>query len=174
MNPIDLTLCQAAAAINRGELTAKAYAEALLARCRALEDLNAFITLDRDKVREKARAADRERTRGATLGPLHGVPLAIKDNFDVEGYPTTAGTPALRDHHPQRTAPAVAALRGAGAIVLADSNEGEHVFQTVARDGEIDDIAIFDRLSAVGNDPIVHAVNCNGEGRCACEQEIHV
>ena len=125
MNPIDLTLCQAAAAINRGELTAKAYAEALLARCRALEDLNAFITLDRDKVREKARAADRERTRGATLGPLHGVPLAIKDNFDVEGYPTTVGTPALRDHRPQRTAPAVAALRGAGAIVLGKTNMHE-------------------------------------------------
>jgi mandelamide amidase len=125
MNLIDLTLSEAALALKRGEVTAEAYADALLARCDALEDLSAFITLNADKVREHARAADRRRAQGATLGPLHGIPIVVKDNIDVAGYPTTAGTPALRNHRPQRTAPVVQALLDAGAIVLGKTNMHE-------------------------------------------------
>src|SRR6478735_3346767 len=76
-----LTISEAAAALQRGETTAEAYAEALLARAAAHADLGAFIHHDPAQVRGAARAADARRKSGAPLGPLHGVPLALKDNL---------------------------------------------------------------------------------------------
>jgi len=71
--------------------------EALLARCTA-SPLNAFISLEADRLRAAARAADQRRQRGERLGPLHGVPLALKDNIDTADFPTTGGTPARPRH----------------------------------------------------------------------------
>ena len=112
---------RAADAIRNGEQTTEALAEALLARC-AASPLNAFISLEAERLRAAARAADKRRQRGERLGPLHGVPLALKDNIDTADFPTTGGTPALAAHRPKRNAPIVQRLLDAGAIVLGKTN----------------------------------------------------
>src|SRR5262249_39164407 len=120
--PTELGVTEAAEALSTGTLTAEALAEALLARCVAAAPLNAFISLEPDKVRAEARRADQHRQRGASLGPLHRVPLVIKDNIDTAGYPTTAGTPALAAHRPKHNAPVVQRLLEAGALILGKAN----------------------------------------------------
>jgi indoleacetamide hydrolase len=117
-----LTISEAAAALQRGELAAAAYAEALLARAALHAGLNAFIQLDAAQVRAAAQAADALRARGAKLGALHGVPLALKDNIDTAGIATTAGTPALRGNVPARHAPIAQKLVDAGAIVFGKAS----------------------------------------------------
>jgi mandelamide amidase len=125
---IDLSALEAVSAMRTGEVTAEAYADALLAQCEAGRRLNAFITLEPDSVREAARAADRRRAAGASLGPLHGLPIPIKDSVNTRDLPTTAGTPSLRHFRPSDDAPAVARLRAAGATVLGKTNLHELSF----------------------------------------------
>ena len=122
MDATTLTIGEAAAALRRGETTALAYAEALLAQAAKGAGLNAFIHHDPEQVRRDARAADARKAGGATLGPLHGVPLALKDNLDTDDMPTTGGTPGLRGHRPKRNAAIVQKLRDAGAIVFGKAN----------------------------------------------------
>jgi Asp-tRNA(Asn)/Glu-tRNA(Gln) amidotransferase A subunit family amidase len=124
----DLSAVEAVGQMSRGELSAERYAEALLARCGAAHALNAFITLDPERVLEDARARDRERRGGARLGPLFGLPVPVKDSVNTRDYPTTGGTPALRNFRPHEDAPLVAALRSAGAIVLGKTNLHELSF----------------------------------------------
>jgi hypothetical protein len=118
----ELGVREAADAIRTGGLTAETLADTLLARCAAAASLNAFITLAPDDVRAAARRADEHRRRGGRLGPLHGVPLALKDNIDTADFPTTAGTPGLARHRPARNAPVVQRLLDAGALVLGKAN----------------------------------------------------
>jgi indoleacetamide hydrolase len=117
-----LTIGDAAAALRRGDFTASAYADALLARTAKLGALNAFIHHDAAQVRAAARAADERRASGAQLGVLHGVPLALKDNLDTAGVVTTAGTPGLRANRPAHNAPVVQRLLDAGATVFGKAN----------------------------------------------------
>jgi indoleacetamide hydrolase len=114
----DLSAVEAVARMTRGDLTAERYAEALLARCQSAKALNAFITLDPERVMADARARDLERRSGLPSGALFGLPIPVKDSVNTRDYRTTAGTPALRNFHPRDDAPLVATLRGAGAIVL--------------------------------------------------------
>ena len=118
----DLGVAEAANAIRTGETTAEALADALLARAASHANLNAFIALDAERVHAAAREADRQRSSGATLGKLHGVPLALKDNLDTAEYATTGGTPGLAGNRPKRNAVIVEALLGAGAITLGKAN----------------------------------------------------
>ncbi len=118
----DLGVAEAAKAIRAGEITAEALADALLARAAAQASLNAFIALEPDKVRAAAREADRKRAAGASTGPLHGVPLVLKDNLDTADYATTGGTPGLSANRPKRNAVIVQALLDAGAITLGKCN----------------------------------------------------
>ena len=118
----DLSASVAVDRMRRGELTAEAYAKALLDRCAAEKSLNAFITIQPERVLRDARAADRLRARGAKLGPLHGLPVPVKDSVNTRDYPTTAGTEALRHFRPAEDAAVVARLRAAGAIVLGKTN----------------------------------------------------
>jgi indoleacetamide hydrolase len=124
----NLSAVEAVAHLSQGSLTAERYAQALLARCRSEHELNAFITLDPARVLEDARARDRERLGGARPGPLFGLPIPVKDSINTRDYPTTGGTPALRHFHPAADAPVVAALRGAGAVVLGKTNLHELSF----------------------------------------------
>lgn len=124
----DLTLTAAAAAIRSGDITAERYAARLLACCEASAALNAFITLETGPVLAAALEADGRRRAGEPLGPLHGVPLALKDNLDTAGVLTTAGTPALRHHRPRADGAVVQRLLEAGAIVLGKANMHELAF----------------------------------------------
>src|SRR5262245_11065197 len=112
---------RAADALRNGEHTAEALAEALLARC-AASPLNAFITLEAERLPAAARCAVTRRQRGGRRRPLPGGPLALKDNIDTSDFPTAGGTPALAAHRPKRNAPIVQRLLDAGAIVLGKTN----------------------------------------------------
>ncbi|HUF19948.1 MAG TPA: amidase family protein, partial [Burkholderiales bacterium] len=124
----DLTAVQAVSAMRAGDMKAEDYAKVLLARCESLRHLNAFITLDAQKVLSAARNADRTRARGASLGVLHGLPVPIKDSINTKDLPTTAGTPALRNFRPRADAPVAKALFDAGAIALGKTNLHELSF----------------------------------------------
>jgi indoleacetamide hydrolase len=121
-NLTDLTATQAVAAMKQGDITAEAYANALLQRCAALKDLNAFLALDADSVLAAARAADQRRASGTPLGLMHGLPVAMKDSINTKELPTTAGTPALKNFRPKADAPVAAALFNQGAILLGKTN----------------------------------------------------
>ena len=125
---IRLSACDAVAAMHSGRFTALAYADALLARCAERADLNAFITLDPDAVRAAARAADARKAAGEILGPLHGLPVPVKDSINTADLPTTAGTKALRHFRPIADATVVSLLRAAGALVLGKTNLHELSF----------------------------------------------
>jgi Asp-tRNA(Asn)/Glu-tRNA(Gln) amidotransferase A subunit family amidase len=119
---LELTAVDAVARMSRGEITAEQYAGALLARCKDTRALNAFITLEPERVLEAARGCDRQRQAGAKPGPLFGLPIPVKDSINTRDYPTTGGTPALRHFRPAEDAPVVKALRTGGAIVLGKTN----------------------------------------------------
>jgi Asp-tRNA(Asn)/Glu-tRNA(Gln) amidotransferase A subunit family amidase len=118
----DLGVGAAAKAIRAGEISAEQLADALLARAAAFTSLNAFIALDPDRVREAAREGDKQRTANTSLGPLHGVPLALKDNLNTAEMPTTGGTPGLANNRPKKNAVIVDKLFAAGAINFGKTN----------------------------------------------------
>ena len=122
MRLTDLSAAEAVARMSRGEITAERYAQALIARAESARALNAFISFEPERVLEAARARDRERRAGSTPGPLFGLPVPVKDSVNTHDYPTTGGTPALKNFRPREDAPLVAALREAGAIVLGKTN----------------------------------------------------
>jgi len=122
---LELTARQVARAIAERSLRAVDYAEMLLARIEATAALGAFVAIDPDAVQAAARNADRKVAAGDPLGPLHGVPLAVKDNIDAAGLPAAAGTPALAANRPRADAAVLAPLRAAGAILLGKTNMHE-------------------------------------------------
>lgn len=124
----ELSAIDATRAMRQGEVSAEAYAAALLHRCEAGKHLNAFITLHPPRVLEAAREADRRRASGAELGPLHGLPIPVKDSVNTRDYPTTGGTPALRNFYAAEDAKLIRILVDAGAIVLGKTNIHELSF----------------------------------------------
>lgn len=123
--PADASLTELAARIATRELTAEALVEALLARIDALEPrLNSFVTVRAAEAREAARAADREIARRGPRGPLHGIPVAVKDCLAVAGWPVTNGSPVW-SIEPAYDAAVVERLRAAGAIVIGKSTMHE-------------------------------------------------
>lgn len=118
-----LSLTEAATRIRQRQLTSTALVSALLARAEALNpQLNAFITVARSSALREAATLDAEAARGHFRGPLHGVPLAIKDNIDTAGLRTTVGSLVFDDRVPTEDAFVVARLRAAGALVLGKAN----------------------------------------------------
>ncbi len=99
--------------------------EALERAERVQKDLNAFLTVAHDAALEKARALDQKLASGDTLGPLAGVPIAVKDNICTAGIRTTAGSKSLETFVPPHSATVVARLEAAGAIVMAKTNLDE-------------------------------------------------
>lgn len=116
--PTEWNAGEAARKIRRGEISSKDYLGALLARIQAADSrLQAFARIAGDAL-EEASHCDDEAARGHWRGPLHGVPVAIKDNFDTGGLATEAGSSMMAARVPSNDAEAVTRLRSAGAIVL--------------------------------------------------------
>jgi aspartyl-tRNA(Asn)/glutamyl-tRNA(Gln) amidotransferase subunit A len=103
--------------------------QALLRRCQRLEPmLNAFITLDPDRILGDARVAERELAGGNSRGPLHGVPVAVKDLCWTRGERTTGGSKVFSGFVPEEDASVVTRLRAAGAIVFGKTNTPEFAY----------------------------------------------
>ncbi|MTI43239.1 mandelamide amidase [Roseibium hamelinense] len=119
------------------------------------DERNAFITLDSEGALMAALAADQALNSGGAIGPLHGVPIVIKDNIAARGLPTTAGTSALSSWVPQIDASVVSRLRNAGAIVLGKTNMHELAFGITSNNAT---------FGAVGNayDPAMTAGGSSG------------
>jgi Asp-tRNA(Asn)/Glu-tRNA(Gln) amidotransferase A subunit family amidase len=114
-----LSANEATERIARGELSAEEYAAALLARIEAVEDeIHAFVHRDADAVLAQARALDERRRDGLSLGPLHGVAVAVKDIIDTADFPTECGSPMFAGRRPMADATVVARMRSAGAVVI--------------------------------------------------------
>ncbi|CAB3812306.1 amidase [Achromobacter sp. ACM03] len=119
----ELRSAMAAGALSAMDLV-RAYLARIAAHDQAGPALNAVIALNSQALAEAA-DRDRERQRGAALGPLHGIPLLLKDNIDTVGMPATAGSLALAGRRPQRDADVVRRLREAGAVVLGKTTMHE-------------------------------------------------
>src|SRR5262245_29725010 len=117
--PMFLTLHSASAALRLGRVTAVELLDACLERIDRLEDrVRAWVFVDRESAREQAEQADVELRSGRRRGPLHGVPLGIKDIFDVFDWPTAAGSRLWAQSIARQDATAVRRLRQAGAVLL--------------------------------------------------------
>jgi len=117
------TAIESLAELKAGRIGALELLEHYLARQAALDgQVNAVVATDPEGARRAARDIDARRARGETLPPLAGLPMTIKDSFEVAGLPATCGIPALAQYRPQRDADAVARLRAAGAVIYGKTN----------------------------------------------------
>ena len=111
------------AALNAKELSSAELVELYLSRIdQHNPSLNAIVTIDADAARRDAKKADAARLRGEGLGPLHGLPITVKDSYETAGMRTVCGRRDLSDHVPTQDAEAVARLRRAGAIIVGKTN----------------------------------------------------
>src|SRR5437870_7569776 len=124
--PLNLTIAKAAPRLERRELSPVELTEAMLQRIAAVNPkLNAYITVCEPQAREVARATEQIIRAGYYLGPLHGIPIALKDNIYTRGIRTTAGAKILADFVPDEDATVAARLKRAGAIVVGKTNMHE-------------------------------------------------
>src|SRR5687768_5325313 len=128
VNVVELSAADARDRMAAGTLTAEALTRAYLQRIADVDDagprLASVIELN-PRAEDEARALDAERQAGKIRGPLHGIPILIKDNVDVAGMVNSAGSLALADHKPKADAFMVARLREAGAVILGKTNLSE-------------------------------------------------
>jgi aspartyl-tRNA(Asn)/glutamyl-tRNA(Gln) amidotransferase subunit A len=120
---VTLTLKDASDLVRRKDVSPVELAEACLARIEKYNPaINAFITVTRDQALAAAREMETEISRGKHRGPLHGIPIALKDNIDTAGVKTTAASGVFKDRVPTEDAEVVVRLKRAGAIVLGKLN----------------------------------------------------
>ncbi len=125
-DPADLTVAAAGRALRTGELSSAELTEAVLRRASVTEaHLHAYLTLDQEGARAAAAAADEALARGDDRGPLHGIPVALKDNLCTRGMETTCSSQILAGYVPPYDATAVKRLRDAGAVVTGKTNLDE-------------------------------------------------
>jgi len=124
-----LTLCDAAADIREGRITSVELVTDCLTQIDATDDkVQAWTFLDRDHVMRQAQTADEHRRHGRPIGPLHGVPVGIKDIFDTGDMPTEFGSPIWAGRTPREDATAVARLRAAGAVIMGKTVTTEFAY----------------------------------------------
>ncbi len=132
------------AAMASGTITSRALLELYIGRVEAHNGaFNAVVATNYEAARARADAADQARQKGESWGPLHGLPMTIKDTFEVEGMPCTAGYGGLRNHVPLHNAVAAQRLLDAGAILFAKTNVP--LFAS--------DIQTFNRIYGTTNNP---------------------
>lgn len=123
---MEFTLTALSAAIRSGTLSAEALVATCLQRIEALNPaVNAFSQVFADDALREARACDRERAEGRLRGPLHGIPMGVKDLFMVKGQNCQRGSAVYRDHVATDTAPIVARMQAAGAIIIGRTTTTE-------------------------------------------------
>ncbi len=114
---------EAARAIQAKEVTSVELTEHILARIEKFNPkLNSIVVPLFDEARARAKEADAALAKGDTWGPLHGVPITIKETFGMKGVATTAGNPVLKDNKPDRDATVVERMRAAGGVILGKTN----------------------------------------------------
>src|SRR5690606_23831676 len=124
-----LSATEAHREITRGALSSEEYVTACLDRIEALDgDIRAFVHIDRAHALKQARELDEWRRNGRPTGPLHGIPVAIKDIFDTADYKTECGSPLLKGRQPMRDATAVSRLRAAGAVIIGKTVSTEFAY----------------------------------------------
>jgi Asp-tRNA(Asn)/Glu-tRNA(Gln) amidotransferase A subunit family amidase len=124
-----LSLSEAAAAIRDGRMTSVELVTACLARVDEVDaKIEAWAFLDREHALRQAEAADEHRRHGKATGPLHGVPVGIKDTFDTGDMPTELGSALWAGRTPRRDAAAVASLRAAGAVIMGKTVTTEYAY----------------------------------------------
>ncbi|MEM7800955.1 MAG: amidase [Chloroflexota bacterium] len=123
-----LPLTQLAQKLRDGSLTSKGLTQIYLDRIQTFSDLNAFITVNESSALSEAARLDALLAAGTDLGPLHGMPIAVKDNLDTVGVKTTGGSAVLANHIPQADATVITKLKAAGAIILGKTNMHEFAF----------------------------------------------
>jgi aspartyl-tRNA(Asn)/glutamyl-tRNA(Gln) amidotransferase subunit A len=128
-----MTIEEFARRLRAREMTALEITNSCLQRIDQLQpSLNAFIHVMADAAKRDAEAADRELASGRDRGPLHGVPIAVKDIIDVRGVPTTAASRVREGHIAAADAPVIARLRDAGAVIIGKTNLDEFAFGTTS------------------------------------------
>jgi aspartyl-tRNA(Asn)/glutamyl-tRNA(Gln) amidotransferase subunit A len=126
---IDLSIRDASELVRQRKVSPVELTNACLAQIQKLNPtLNAFITVTAELAATEARAAEAEIQRGKWRGPLHGIPIALKDLFDTAGIRTTAGSGVFKDRVPTEDAEVVRRLKAAGAVLLGKTNMHEFAF----------------------------------------------
>ncbi|WP_326686402.1 amidase family protein [Streptomyces sp. NBC_01795] len=129
MQPYELTLADAARAIDSGELSPVELTDSVLGRVAAVEArLGAYVSVAADSARRAAVQAERDIAAGGHRGPLHGIPMGLKDLIDVAGLPTTAGSRVREGHMAVEDSTVAARLQGAGAVLLGKTHTHEFAF----------------------------------------------
>lgn len=133
-NLTHLTATAAADAIRRGDLTSEALVSACLDRIAARDgEIGAFAHFDPDQALADARQSDQDRRSGRGIGPLHGVPIGIKDIIDTAGRPTENGSAIFHGRRPMRDAAIVTSLKNAGAVILGKTTTTELALLTPSK-----------------------------------------
>ncbi|MEX0667589.1 MAG: amidase, partial [Acidimicrobiia bacterium] len=126
MSWADLTIAEAGAKLRSGELSSVDLLDSVLERASLTEaELHCYLLIDHDGARAQAESTDAMAAQGRDLGPLHGIPIAVKDNFCTRGLSTSCGSQILAGYRPPYDATAVARLRSAGAVIVGKTNLDE-------------------------------------------------
>jgi len=129
------TMVEAAAALGAGRVSATDLVELSLQSIVAHDAAtHAFIRVDAEGARASARLIDAERAAGTNRGPLHGLPISLKDLIDVAGQPTTAASHVFADRMARQDAPVTERLRAAGAVLIGKTNLHEFALGTTSED----------------------------------------
>src|SRR5215471_3628138 len=124
-----LTAVEAASEIVRGAISAEDYTRACLDRIEAVEPkIHAFVHLDPEHALAQARTLDRSKANGDRIGPLHGIPVGIKDIFDTADYPTEYGSTIFAGRRPNADCTVVRKLREAGAVIIGKTATTEFAY----------------------------------------------
>lgn len=127
-DPFEKSIGEISDALNNNEITSEELVEYYLERIEAYDKqgpaINSIITIN-EQALEMAKQLDKERQKNGPRSVLHGIPIVVKDNFDVKGMPTSGGSVALKDAYPREDAFTIQKLKDAGAIIIAKTNMSE-------------------------------------------------
>ena len=129
MDAYKLTIYEVSRLIKKNELSPTVLLESLLQRIDKLESkLKAWVIIDREKAMTTAERYSKEVAKGRLMGPLHGIPIGVKDIYFTAGMKTAAGSKILADFVPNYDATTVARLKGSGAIILGKTETTEFAY----------------------------------------------